>query len=109
MPHTKHVEAVQNARTPKQAAEIGRERHRPLRADWETVKDDVMRRAVLKKFETHADIRTILLETHDQDLIENTTGDHYWGIGSSGTGKNMLGVILMEIRTILRERERTNT
>ena len=64
-----------------------------------------MRRAVQKKFETHADIRAILLETGDQELIENTTGDHYWGIGSSGTGKNMLGIILMETRSILRERE----
>lgn len=108
VPHLEHVEAVQHAKTPKQAAEIGRERHRPLRSDWEAVKDDVMRRAVLKKFEVHADIRAILLGTSEEELVENTTGDHYWGCGSSGTGKNMLGIILMETRTILREREATS-
>ncbi len=109
VPHFEHVEAVQRAKTPKRAAEIGRERHRPLRADWEIVKDDAMRRAVQKKFEMHADIRAILLETGEEELIENTTGDHYWGCGSSGTGKNMLGVILMETRTILRERAPNST
>ena len=49
------MDDVRRAPTPKQAATIGRDRKRPLRADWETVKDDIMRQAVLKKFETHAD------------------------------------------------------
>ena len=48
---TPHVEAIRITRTPKQAAAIGRNRTRPLRADWEQVKDDIMRRAVLRKFE----------------------------------------------------------
>src|SRR5262245_15292741 len=32
---TEHEEAIRLAKTPKQAAEMGRERSRPLRADWE--------------------------------------------------------------------------
>jgi hypothetical protein len=43
-----------------------------LRSDWEEVKDEVMRRAVLRKFETHIDIRAILLATGDEPIIENT-------------------------------------
>jgi ribA/ribD-fused uncharacterized protein len=101
---TPHVEDVRIARTPKQAAELGRDRQRPLRADWEQVKDDVMRRAVLRKFETHADIRATLLATGDEALVENAPGDYYWGCGKDGTGKNMLGKILMEIRDVLRKR-----
>jgi N-glycosidase YbiA len=68
---TSHEDDVRNAKTPKQAAEIGRDRKRPLRSDWESVKDNVMRRAVLKKFETHADIRAVLLGTGDDEIIEN--------------------------------------
>jgi ribA/ribD-fused uncharacterized protein len=101
---TEHVDQIRQARTPKQAAEMGRERHRPLRPDWETVKDDVMRRAVLCKFETHPAIRAILLGTGDEELVEKTSGDYYWGCGTNGTGKNMLGQILMEVREILRGR-----
>ena len=102
---TEHVELIRAAKTPKQAANMGRERTRPLRADWESVKDDVMRRAVLRKFETHADIRTILLATGDEEIVENAPRDYYWGIGANGSGKNMLGKILVEVRTLLRERE----
>jgi N-glycosidase YbiA len=103
-PHWDHINAIRNMPSPMQAAKAGRSRARPLREDWETVKDDIMRRAVLAKFEQHPEIAKVLLETGDEDLIENTTKDHYWGCGSSGTGKNMLGIILMETRTILRER-----
>jgi ribA/ribD-fused uncharacterized protein len=104
LPHLEHVNAIQRAKTPKDAADMGRERTRPLRADWEEVKDDVMRKAVLKKFETHLEIQQILLETGTEELVENTSGDHYWGCGSTGTGKNMLGIILMETREILGSR-----
>ena len=69
--------------------------------------DAVMRRAVLKKFETHADIRALLLSTGDEKLVEKTTDDHYWGVGTNGTGKNRLGQILMEVRQILRDRARS--
>jgi ribA/ribD-fused uncharacterized protein len=101
---TPHEEEVRQAKTPKEAANMGRERHRPLRDDWESVKDDIMRKVVLRKFETHEEIRNILLSTGDKILVEKTTGDMYWGCGTDGTGKNMLGIILMEVRAILREK-----
>jgi ribA/ribD-fused uncharacterized protein len=100
--HKKHVAL---AKTPKEAARRGRDRSMPLRSDWEKVKDDVMRRAVLRKFETHADIREILLGTGEEPLIENAPGDFYWGCGADGTGKNMLGRILVEVRALLRDRK----
>ncbi|HMA37913.1 MAG TPA: NADAR family protein [Chloroflexia bacterium] len=104
---TAHVEAIRQAHTPKEAARRGRDRQRPLRADWDAVKDSVMRRAVLRKFETHADIRAVLLGTGDEELIEAAPGDYYWGCGTDGTGQNKLGQILMEVREILRSRGET--
>src|SRR4051812_5945804 len=95
---TPHVEEIRKAKTAKQAAGMGRERTRPLRPDWEQVKDDVMRRAVRQKFEIHADIRAILIATGDAPIVENAPGDYYWGCGKDGTGKNMLGLILIETR-----------
>jgi N-glycosidase YbiA len=85
-------------------ARMGRSRARPLRPDWNEAKDDIMRRAVLRKFETHAGIRDLLLATGDEELVEKTTSDYYWGCGTDGTGTNMLGKILMEVRDILRAR-----
>jgi ribA/ribD-fused uncharacterized protein len=96
---------IRHAATPKVAKRLGHDRTQTLRRDWESVKDDVMRRGVLRKFETHADIRAILLGTGDEELIENAPNDYYWGCGSDGSGRNMLGRILMEVRAALRRRE----
>lgn len=99
---TPHVEQIRQVKTAKDAAKMGRDRKRPLRPDWEQVKDDIMRKAVLRKFETHADIREILLATGDELIVENSPIDYYWGCGADGSGKNRLGQILMEVREILR-------
>lgn len=99
---TPHAEQIRLVKTPKDAARMGRQRTRPLRQDWEQVKDDIMRQAVLRKFEIHTDIRNILLSTGDEEIVENSPIDFYWGCGADGSGKNMLGKILMEVRNILR-------
>lgn len=99
---TEYEEQVKMASTPMEAANMGRDRSKPLRKDWEEVKDDIMRRAVLEKFKANNDAKEILLSTGDEEIIEKTTKDYYWGCGEDGTGKNMLGKILMETRDILR-------
>jgi N-glycosidase YbiA len=99
---TPHLEAIRLVKTPKDAAKMGRDRKRPLRGDWEIVKDDVMRKAVLAKFQTHTDIREILFSTGDEEIVENAPSDYYWGCGADGSGKNMLGKILMEVRVLLK-------
>ncbi|GBE94389.1 NADAR family protein [Nostoc cycadae] len=99
---TFHLEQIRLVKTPKEAAKMGRERSRPLRQDWEQVKDDIMKKAVLCKFETHLDIQEILLNTGNTEIVENSPIDYYWGCGADGSGKNMLGIILMEVRGILR-------
>jgi ribA/ribD-fused uncharacterized protein len=100
---TPHEEEVRRQKTPRQAADLGRDRKRPLRKDWEAVKDDVMRQAVRAKFSQHEELRAILLVTGDTVLVEHTEIDSYWGDGGDGSGKNMLGRILMEVREELRQ------
>jgi N-glycosidase YbiA len=100
---TIHAEQIRLVKTPKDAAKMGRERKRPLRPDWEQVKDEIMLKAVHRKFSTHADIREILLSTANQEIIENSPIDFYWGCGSDGSGKNQLGITLMQVREILRQ------
>ena len=99
---TPHEYAVQIAPAPMLAKQIGNDRDRPLRPDWDEVKDDVMRRAVRAKFEQNLDIRAVLLGTGDEELIEAARNDSYWGCGADGMGKNMLGKVLMEVRGELR-------
>lgn len=99
---TAHEEAVRLAKTPKLAANMGRSRERPLRADWEQAKDTIMEEAVRAKFTQHADLRRMLLATGDAEIVEHRAKDSYWGDGPDGTGKSMLGRILMRVRDELR-------
>lgn len=101
-PGTEHEQAIQLAPAPMIAKQMGNDHDRPLRTDWSEVKDDVMRRAVHAKFAQNPDIRAVLLGTREEELIEDAPGDYYWGCGAEGTGKNMLGKILMEVRGELR-------
>ena len=101
---TEHEEELRETPSPMVVARKGRSRKRPLRNDWEKVKDQIMREAVYAKFEQHAELEEMLLNTGDNEIVEQTTRDYYWGCGSEGTGKNMLGIILMETRERLRKR-----
>ncbi len=100
-----HREEVRKAKTPMIAARLGRDRKKKLRRDWESIKDNVMRDAVMAKFTQHDDLREMLLATGEAKLVEHTTNDDYWGDGGDGSGKNMLGRILMEVREKLRKEE----
>ncbi len=84
-----------------EAARKGRDRKRQLRKNWESRKIDVMRAAIYAKFTQHEDLKNILLSTGDSKLVEHTENDDYWGDGGDGRGKNMLGHILMEVRSKL--------
>jgi hypothetical protein len=84
------------------AARMGRSRARPLRADWEEVKDRIMLEVVRAKLAQHEAVRELLLGTGDRPLIESSPRDRYWGDGGDGTGRNRLGEILMQVRGELR-------
>ena len=93
---------VRDAKTPSAAAKEGRKRSRPLRRDWEDVKDRVMEEGLRLKFRDK-DLRAVLLSTKSATIIEHTANDAYWADNGDGTGKNMLGVLLMRLRDEIRK------
>ncbi len=76
-----------------------------IRPDWNAIKFDRMRAVLRAKFTQHSDLRTLLLSTGNARLVESTTVDNTvnrtWG-EVNGKGRNMLGVLLMELRAELR-------
>lgn len=72
---------------------------------WSTTKFDRMREVLRAKFNQHDDLRALLLSTGDARLVETATVDNdvnrTWG-EVNGVGRNMLGVLLMEVRDELR-------
>jgi N-glycosidase YbiA len=100
---TAHEEEIRRVKSPMIAARMGRDRKRPLRHDWESVKDEIMFEAVRAKFTQHEELRKILSATGDAEIIEHTGKDSYWGDGGDGSGRNMLGKTLMLVREELRK------
>ena len=83
------------ATTPGEAKRLGRKIQ--LRPDWEKIKDNVMLTGLRKKF-ADPELRSLLLATGDEELIEgNYWGDTYWGV-CNGVGQNKLGKLLMQVR-----------
>lgn len=100
---TKHQSVIRKEKSPMQAARMGRDRKRPIRKDWESVKVSIMREAVLTKFTQYNELKDLLISTGNAKIIEHTTNDAYWGDGGNGSGKNMLGRILMKVREQLKD------
>lgn len=96
---TEHYELINKVEKPMEAARMGRDRIRPLRKDWEQVKDRIMYNALKAKFDKHYELRQVLLSTGDAILIEHTKNDIYWADAGDGSGKNVLGELLMKLRS----------
>jgi ribA/ribD-fused uncharacterized protein len=72
---------------------------------WSTAKFVRMKTVLRAKFSQHEDLRETLLHTGDARLIESATVDNavnrLWG-EVNGVGRNMLGTLLMEVRSEIR-------
>lgn len=103
---TDHEEAVRLCQKPSEAAKMGRDKTLPLRADWEEVKEGIMMDALKAKVAQYPDVKALLLSTGDELIAEHTSNDNYWADNGDGTGKNRLGVLLMQLREELRAEEK---
>ncbi len=54
------------------------------------------------KLAQHIDVRDILLETGDAELLKVYDTDYYWGTGADGTGENQMGKLWMKLRAELK-------
>ena len=78
-----------------------------VRDDWEEIKIDIMYKGVEEKFKQNKILQKKLLSTWGMILQEgNTWGDEFWGINlKNGSGKNILGRIIMKVRLDLMEKK----
>lgn len=97
-----HFNNILGFATPREAFDYVRTHKLSRRLDWETVKDGIMFKACVAKFQQHPKLRDLLLSTGDRILVEHTKNDSYWGDGGDGTGRNQLGITLMKVRDHLK-------
>lgn len=95
-----YQEKIRAATQPVRAKSLGASREFPIRNDWDTYRDEVMKKALKAKFEQNQPLQELLLTTENRPLYEATT-DAYWGQGRNKKGMNRLGILLMELRDSL--------
>lgn len=115
VPGSKHnIDIIKAVQEPYKVFEAGRAAG--MRSDWELVvnkpfrgslkKDAIMYDGLVFKFQQNPQLAALLLATDGWYLIEDTRNakqpDSYWGWGADTLGKNMLGLILMQVREDLK-------
>lgn len=85
-----------------EAKELGRQL--ALQKDWDQVL--VMKSVVYEKFYQNPEIRTLLLNTQNAILAPEGIGS-FWGV-EDGKGRNILGMILMNVRDELKSEKKNS-
>ena len=100
---------IENAKTPKEAKQIGRRVSGFNEKSWEVVREDLMLVALRMKAECWPEFKDTLINT-PQTFVEASPYDRIWGIGldenspgiedpKNWKGKNLLGKCLGVIRS----------
>lgn len=97
----KHREQIRAERWPSGARKLARDLP-GLRPDWDQRKLAVMKDVLFAKFTQHSDLRQMLVDSGDAYLIEASPTDNFWGEGKNRNGTNHLGLLLEEVRELLR-------
>jgi ribA/ribD-fused uncharacterized protein len=92
-----YAQKILEAETPKEVKKLSMQNDKRS-PEWDNEKIAILKTAVIKKFTSYSNLRDLLLSTGDEELIEANPDDYFWGEGADGTGKNMMGKMLMEIR-----------
>ncbi|KAK5954028.1 hypothetical protein OHC33_004599 [Knufia fluminis] len=99
---------------PSRAKALGREVKGFDGEVWGGEADRVVEEGNLRKFGQNGELREILLETGDRELVEASPEDRIWGIGFDGEhaegregewGENRMGKAIMKVRERLRRGE----
>ena len=83
---------------PRDAFNMAHREYSNQRRDWQNVRVGRMRLILQHKFSQHRDLAAELLSTGDDELIEDSPVDFFWGCGKDGTGRNGLGKQLEKVR-----------
>jgi ribA/ribD-fused uncharacterized protein len=103
-------ELIMTSSDPAKIKKYGRMVKHYQESVWENERYEIMKESVYLKFSQNENLSRILLETNNCNLYEASPYDKLWGIGigvkdavkgMEHRGRNLLGKILMEVRSML--------
>lgn len=93
-----HIAAIFAALTPSAAKKLGKSRKHPIDPCWDNVRVAVMEHVLRNKLLLNPEVRAALGATGQEQIVEGSPWDYFWGTGKSGKGRNELGKLWMKIR-----------
>ena len=102
---------ILNTNNPKLIKELGRKVSNFEETIWITNRENIMYDGCFYKFSQNSNLKTKLLTTCDNQLVESSPYDKIWGIGlnkyqalkqSNWPGLNLLGKVLIKVRKSLK-------
>jgi len=67
--------------------------------DWDGKKVTVLEEILRAKVAQHPEAQEALRKSGNEDIIEDSPDDYFWGEGADGSGENILGKLWMKIRS----------
>jgi len=96
------LDEIKKARSAHDALKIAHFYKNKRRKDWDDAKLLVMKEILHAKVEQHPYVKKKLLDSGNNERIENSWRDDYWGWGPNKDGENHLGKLWMEVREEVR-------
>lgn len=100
--HLDISEKIKHASSPSVAKKLSLHYEVKKRKDWDNIKLQIMTDIIHHKAQQHKEIQKKLLATGNDEIIENSMDDYFWGCGKDGSGQNKMGKIWMQIRNELK-------
>lgn len=97
-----YAEKIRQASTPAKAKTLGRSRKYRINDNWNEKRVHVMHKLLCAKLGANPELIEKLHATGDEEIGEANPFDYFWGLGESGTGKNVMGKLWVSIREDLR-------
>lgn len=95
------AEKIMQETDPRKIKKLGRLVKNFDEKSWDYVKYRVMLNINYEKYSQNKDLRDLLISTGNARIEEDSPFDYIWGTGKNGSGKNLLGCVLMEVRNLL--------
>lgn len=83
---------------PKKIKKLGRKVKNFDDSKWAKIRYHFMLTINRAKYTQNKELRDILLSTGRATIVEDSPFDYIWGTGKDGSGQNLLGKVLMELR-----------
>ena len=103
---TRLEEKIRGLRSPEEVPYVAYKHREGVQKGWFEKRDRIMTQALRAKFEQHPELNEVLIGTDSNKLVFHSEEDPYYGDGGDGTGQNMLGTMLEELRRDVRSTTR---